>query len=216
MASEPKINISITIDEGMGNIEVFERTASQYDTEERMRIAKIITDAIRKELTDTNGKQLLDYGCGTGSIGLGLAEVFESVILVDASGNMIAQVEKKIKETEIANASTLCCDLCSEVPEGLKADYIVVSQVLLHVKEFSFLTERLYDILNPEGHLIIVDFDKNMNIVSDLVHNGFVQSELEILLKGIGFSSVRSYTFYHGKNMFMGKDASLFLSDARK
>lgn len=200
----------------MGNIDIFERTAPHYDTEERKGDAKIIVEAIRKELSDTDGKQLLDYGCGTGLIGLGLIDMFDSVILMDASQQMVAQAEKKIEGSNISNATAVYHDLCVDVPPGLKVDHIIVSQVLLHIKDHSFLMKRLYDILNSEGHLIVVDFDKNENITSDLVHNGFEQSELNTLAKEIGFSSIRSHTFHHGKNMFMGKDASLFLMDAKK
>lgn len=51
--------------------------------------------------------------------------------------------------------------------KDIQIDYIVVSQVLLHIKEYVSL-------LKPDGYLVIIDFDKNENISSDKVHNGFV------------------------------------------
>lgn len=44
---------------------IFEQMANRYDTEERKELAKIIANAIRPELQNSQTKTLLDYGCGT-------------------------------------------------------------------------------------------------------------------------------------------------------
>ena len=70
--------------------------------------------------------------------------------------------------------------------------------------------------LQPGGHLLIVDFDRKDEIASDLVHNGFDQDDLKARLAAAGFADIRGDTFYHGKKNFMGMDASRFLMDAVK
>jgi len=50
----------------MGNIDIFEMMANRYDSTERIQIAKVTSDAIRKFLVDANDKNALDFGCGTG------------------------------------------------------------------------------------------------------------------------------------------------------
>jgi ubiquinone/menaquinone biosynthesis C-methylase UbiE len=195
---------------------IWEEMAKRYDTEDRVNIANIIVQAIRLELNNTKEKTALGYGCGTGLIGLGLTDMFKSMLLVDPSVQMIEQVNQKIKTGHIECAKTLCCDFLEEVPSTLQVDYIIMSQVLLHIKNSRLILTRLYNTLNADGHLFVVDFDKNKNIISDKVHNGFVQGELIELLKQIGFTSAVARTFHYGNAIFMNKDGSLFILDAVK
>ena len=196
--------------------EIFERMALRYDTEERRRNAAVIADAMRRELAGTHGKRALDYGCGTGLVGLALLDLFASMLFVDTSPQMVAQVELKLEAAGATTGSTLCADFTTQPPPDIKVDVILVSQVLLHVKDYALLLRRLYGLLDPGGQLLIVDFDKNERIVSDLVHNGFDQAGLTGLLKEIGFANVSTHTFFHGEKLFMNMDASQFILKATK
>jgi len=129
---------------------------------------------------------------------------------------MIKQVQQKITALRIPNAATMCFDFETEVTSTLRADYIFMAQVLLHIKDVEFILTRLYDVLNPGGHLLIVDFNKNENIISDIVHNGFDQIELANTMTKIGYNSIQSETIYEGTNIFMGQDASMFILNAQK
>jgi ubiquinone/menaquinone biosynthesis C-methylase UbiE len=202
----------------MGTKEIFERMASRYDTVDRISTAKVIASAIRAELTDTLEKSAMDYGCGTGLIGLELIDLFKSMLFVDASAQMIEQVKQKIEKPHSGTAHTLCSDFCTESSQrvDLQVDYILMVQTLLHVGDYPLLLNRLYDVLNKGGCLFIVDFDRNERVESDMVHCGFVQAELVRELKQIGFASASARTFFHGKNMFMNQDASLFMLIAEK
>lgn len=195
---------------------IWEEMAKRYDTEDRVKIANIIVQAIRLGLNNTKEKTALDYGCGTGLIGLGLTDMFQSVLFVDPSVQMLEQVNQKIKTGHIECAKTLCCDFLEEVPSTLQVDYIIMSQVLLHIKNSRLILTRLYSTLNAGGHLFVVDFDKNETIISDRVYNGFVQGELIELLKQIGFTSAAARTFHYGNAIFMNQDGSLFILDAVK
>lgn len=64
--------------------------------------------------------------------------------------------------------------------------------------------------------MLIVDFDKNEKVVSDIVHNGFGQAKLTDMMIKIGYRNIQSKTFYHGSKIFMGQDASMFILDAQK
>jgi ubiquinone/menaquinone biosynthesis C-methylase UbiE len=192
--------------------------AAKYDMEDRVKIAKIIVQAVRSQIEETiahsREKAALDYGCGTGLIGLGLTDLFASMLFVDASEPMLEQINRKIDAAGVSGAGTLCCDFTQVVPPGLRVDCVIMSQVLLHIRDSRSILDRLHGMLNEDGHLIIVDFDKNAAITSELVHNGFDQVELTALLKDIGFTTVSAHTFYHGKAMFMKEDASLFVMNA--
>jgi ubiquinone/menaquinone biosynthesis C-methylase UbiE len=200
----------------VGNTDKFEMIANIYDTSERVQIAKVSSDAIREYLVEAKSKDAIDFGCGTGLVGMDLLNEFKSILFLDTSQNMINQVKKKISDTSIHNASTLCFDFETANLSGIRADYIFMTQVLLHINDVELILSRLYDILNYEGHLIIVDFNKNNDIVSDMVHNGFDQDKLSDIMLKIGYKDIQSKTFYSGSKIFMGHDASLFILDSKK
>lgn len=200
----------------MGNTDKFEMIANIYDTSERVQIAKVSSDAIRECLVDTKSKDAIDFGCGTGLVGMALVNEFKSILFLDTSQNMINQVKQKISHANIHNASTLCFDFETATLSGIHADYIFMAQVLLHIKNIEAVLSRLYDILNFEGQLIIVDFIKNDDIVSDMVHNGFDQKKLSDIMMKIGYKDIQTKTFYSGSKIFMGHDASLFILNSKK
>lgn len=200
----------------MGNIERFDRIAEHYDTPERIHSAKIIAEQIRTVLIDGAQKHVMEYGCGTGLVGLELVHNVKTMLFVDASCNMVQRVRQKLDLLQIKNAKAACFNLETQKLHALQADYIIVAQTLLHIKEIEPVLSGLFHFLPQGGHLIIVDFDKNDAVVSDDVHNGFEQAKLISVLKKIGFVNAKAETFYHGKNMFMQQDASLFLLDAVK
>lgn len=200
----------------MGNKEIFDRMARQYDSPQQLQNASIILDAIREAIGDTRDKTAMDFGCGTGLIGIALANSIQSMLLVDISQPMLDFVDKKLEKERINNARTLCCDLETENVPITPVDYIIAVQVLLHIKETTAILQKLYSLLNPAGHLLLVDFDKNDAVTSELVHNGFEQAALTKKLKQIGFAQITGKTFFHGKNIFINQDASLFFIDAKK
>ena len=200
----------------MGNTDKFDSIASNYDNPERHHIAKVASDAIKEYLGDAKSKSAIDFGCGTGLVGMNLLSEFESMIFLDASENMLHIVETKIFEVDSGNASTLCFDFESSSQSDLRADYIFMAQVLLHIQDYEALLAKLHAVLNDEGHLLIVDFNKTDKVVSDLVHNGFDQEQLKESMLKIGYKDIRSKTIYSGTKLFMNQDASIFIMAAKK
>ncbi|MGX7151068.1 class I SAM-dependent methyltransferase [Enterococcus ureasiticus] len=195
---------------------IFDRIAQHYDSPKQLELASIITKGIQTELGDTTGKTGLDYGCGTGLIGLQISDEFEEMLFVDPSKEMIHVVDQKIAQMNRINVKTVVGSFSNEDTLNIKADLIIVSLVLLHVPDTLDILKSLYQALNPKGHILVVDFDKNENINHEKVHNGFSQLELKTQLEKIGFKSISSRTFYHGQNIFMNQDASMFILNAEK
>ncbi len=194
---------------------LFNQLANKYDTLERKELAKIIAGEIKTELKKSKNQTLLDYGCGTGLVGLELAARVERLILMDSSEQMLEITKKKIEKANLRNAEAIDSDF-TKTGSDTKADIILVSLVLLHIPATQEILSQFYSALHPQGKLMIVDFDKNENINHPKVHNGFDHSNLKSLLTDAGFHSTEIRTFYHGKNIFMNRDASLFLSISQK
>jgi hypothetical protein len=58
-----------------------------------------------------------------------------------------------------------------------------------------------FDFENVGGHLLIVDFNKNEEIVSDMVHNGFDQVKLSDLMTKIGYKDIKSKLFISSRHV---------------
>lgn len=194
---------------------VFEQMAKRYDTDDRKESAKVIIEEVRKELQNSKSKSLLDYGSGTGLVSLELTDLVDSVLLVDAAKQMLDVADAKITQSGITNAKVLYSDFTKETPE-LQADIIFMSLVLLHIPDTEKILNELYKLLNVGGKLIIVDFDKNDKVSHPKVHSGFIHDDLKNKLTEAGFKSTEIKTFYHGKQIFMKQDASMFISSSIK
>lgn len=195
---------------------VFDQMAQKYDTPERIELAQIIRKELQKYLGTTRSQKVLDYGCGTGLVGIPLMENVEEMLFVDPSAEMLQITQQKLAALKSKNGTTKVgtyetLDLAAEV-----CDVIFLSLVMLHVPETEDLLTRLYQALPIGGRLLIVDFDENPAISHERVHNGFDQQALAELAEKIGFRSVSIETFHHGKNLFMKQDASLFLFEGKK
>ncbi len=200
----------------MGNTEQFDNMASVYDTFERTNIANLSSLAVEEVLSGNTYKSALDFGCGTGLVGINLHPQFEKIYFLDTSLNMLKVVEDKINELGLNKAETLHLDLETndDMDLDIKVDCIFMCQVLLHIKDYVPVLSKLKELLNPKGSLVIVDFDKNIDISSDLVHNGFIQKQLAEEIKSLGFSAVESNTFHSGENIFMKQNATMFVLKA--
>ncbi|MFP7225694.1 methyltransferase domain-containing protein [Priestia filamentosa] len=194
---------------------VFEQIAKRYDTEERIELAKIIVKEVRTELQNSKSSSLIDYGSGTGLIGLELSDLVDSILLVDSSKQMLEVAEAKISQKEITNSTVLYSDFTQGTPD-LKADIVLMSLVLLHIPDTKKILQELFNVLNDEGKLVVIDFDKNHKINHPKVHNGFSHEELKKTLSEVGFKSFKITTFYHGNHIFMNQDASMFISSSIK
>lgn len=194
---------------------VFNQMAKKYDTDDRIALAKVVVREVKSELKNSTSKSLIDYGSGTGLVGLELSNLVDSVLLVDSSRQMLEIAENKIVQKEITNAKVLCSDFTKTVPNR-KADIILMSLVLLHIPNTKNILKNLFHILNDGGKLLIVDFDKNEKIHHPKTHNGFSHEDLKKILMEVGFTSVQIKTFHHGNQIFMKQDASMFISSSIK
>ena len=194
---------------------IFNQVAKRYDSEKQIELAKIIVEEVSAALQNSKSKTLIDYGSGTGLVGLDVASQVSSVLLVDSSKEMLDIAKEKISRKGIANSKVLLSDF-TEAPPELKADIVLMSLVLLHIPDTKKILQVLFRILNDGGKLIIVDFDKNDQVSHPKVHNGFTHESLKRTLSEVGFKSTEIKTFYRGKQIFMNQDASMFIASSMK
>lgn len=211
----------------------FNTAATGWDTENRIKRAKKISDEIAKAIPAMPYRKALEFGCGTGLISFGLRDRFDDITLVDTSEAMINTLTGKINEAGVFNMTALYADILSMAGSGRgelqkvlphkKYDIIYMSMALHHVSDVESALAAFYDLLSSGGVICIVDLTKDDGSFHRLEkdfsgHNGFEQSELKALLENKGFADVRTGIFYEDVKKIEDRDVpySLFIMTGTK
>lgn len=140
----------------MNTLEHFDQRAARWDELYRSSRFKdrlsLFVEGVRASAPP--GAAVLDYGCGTGAIALGLARCGYRVDGVDGSSGMIEQAARNAAGQGIASASFKAID-----PAAWRAarryEAAVCSSVIEYVVDDEALLRRLADALLPGGTLLI-------------------------------------------------------------
>lgn len=201
----------------------FDNDAKNWDTEERINRAKIIAKEIRKSIDVNENCSAMEFGCGTGLISFNLYDKFKSITLIDSSKGMIDILNSKIHKYKVENMFPYHLDIFAENSLNKKFDVIYNSMVLHHIHDIEATIKKLYEFLNEEGQLCIVDLDEEDGSFHKEHegfdgHNGFNQENLKSILTASGFKDIESHTFFYGERIIEGKKVkySLFLMKGRK
>lgn len=202
----------------------FNHKATTWDTAERMNRSKIIAEEITKSAPIQNHFHALEFGCGTGLISFQLMNQLGHITLTDTSEGMITILKQKIQANHITNMTVILGDII-EHPELLpdKYDFIYTSMVLHHILDVDTTLQNLYDQLNENGYLCIIDLVEedgsfHKSDIDFQGHNGFNQDNLSQLLTNTGFHDVSSHVFYHDVKTIkdLKVNYSLFIMTGKK
>ena len=111
----------------------FNEKAQNWDTEERMMRAHLISKEIEKAIAGETYHNALEFGCGTGLVSFNLLLVIREMTLVDSSKEMIHIVKNKIKNCAIHNMSALELDIVKDDQLPAQYDLIYSSLSLIHI-----------------------------------------------------------------------------------
>ena len=130
----------------------FDQDAAQWDEHPgKLKMAGDAAAAILREVTLTADMDVMDFGCGTGLLGLKLLPQVKSLTGVDSSQGMLAALRNKIKTLGLTNVRAQFLDLASgERPSG-RYHLIVSSMTLHHVPDTAALFAEWFDLLYPGG-----------------------------------------------------------------
>ncbi|AOR23784.1 class I SAM-dependent DNA methyltransferase [Clostridium taeniosporum] len=201
----------------------FDELAQKWDTDRRIKRAKIIANEISKSINSNKNYSAMEFGCGTGLISFNLYDKFKDITLIDSSQGMIDILNCKIKEYKVNNMFTNHMNILEEKNLNMKFDVIYNSMVLHHINDTESIIKKFYGLLNEDGQLCIVDLDEedgsfHKKYPDFTGHNGFNQEKLKNILINIGFKHVESNTFFYDEKIINEEkhNYSLFLMKARK
>lgn len=108
----------------------------------------------RAELAD--GQEILELGCGWGSLSLRMAERYPEsrITAVSNSASQRAFIETQAHEQGLRNLHVLTADMNDFVPEG-RFDRVVSIEMFEHMCNYERLLARIAGWLKPQGRLFI-------------------------------------------------------------
>lgn len=132
---------------------------------------------------------VLDFGCGTGRVGLAFAPLARRVVFADASPAMLDVLREKLAANGIANAA-LHADGIETLPDA-SAGLIVSLMALHHIDDIPAVLEQFRRVCRGGGQVIIgevVSEDGGFHAPNVVPHNGFAPEELGAQFTAAGFT----------------------------
>jgi len=201
----------------------FDDRAKDWDSDpKKVERARVIADAIRNAVPLSREMRALEYGCGTGLLSFALQEDLGQITLADTSQGMLDVLSEKISSSGVTNMHPLRIDLSVDPLPAEKYHITYSLMVLHHIHDAREILNKFYDVLKPNGYLLVADLDKedgsfHTDGTTD-VHKGFSQSELKKWVEDAGFGNIQFSKAYEIKREVDGKEKSfpVFLMVAQK
>lgn len=108
----------------------------------------------RAELKD--GQNVLELGCGWGSLSLFMAEKFPDsrITSVSNSHSQKAYIDAQAEKRGLRNLTIITADM-NEFISADKFDRVVSVEMFEHMRNYKLLLEKIYNFLNPDGKLFV-------------------------------------------------------------
>lgn len=173
----------------------YNKIAKKYEEEYGNDLSD--TPYIDSFLEKTNGKKILDIGCGTGTLSEYIANQGFIVDAIDFSEEML-----KIAKSKIKNVNFIQMDM-RNININEKYNGIILAYSLFHIskKEVKKVIPKYYDLLKENGvMLIILQEGEGEKYVDETLENGlkkFVNyysfEEIEKILKDNHFEIIKKF-----------------------
>ena len=170
------------------------------DNHERLKMTKVISEEIIKNINLSKQWSALDYGCGTGSLSFFLHHFLDQITLADESTGMMNVLQTKIADSGIKNMHPLKLNLMEDDYKQ-HHNIIYTSMALHHIIDTDKIINKFYSLINQDGYLCIADLVKedgsfHSHITNYDGHNGFDVDKLMNILKEKGFTNVNTKICY--------------------
>jgi 2-polyprenyl-3-methyl-5-hydroxy-6-metoxy-1,4-benzoquinol methylase len=178
----------------------FDEAARTWDDDpQKAQRARRVADAISATIPALSGMDVLEYGSGTGLLGLALLRNVRSITLADSSREMTAVARQKIAALGATNATAIQLDLASGPAPETRFDVLCTLLTLHHIADTGAILRRFHDLLRPGGTLCISDLDAedgSFHGAGFEGHNGFERERLAGELSASGFPEPRFSTVF--------------------
>ncbi|MCK9595371.1 MAG: class I SAM-dependent methyltransferase [Candidatus Omnitrophica bacterium] len=174
----------------------FNIEAADWDSEpRRVKLAEDIIEAIKSEIPLNPQMDIMDFGCGTGLVGMSLRPAVRSLVCVDNSQGMLDVLKGKISRSGISRVTTRRADVSRGGELDGDYDCIVSAMALHHIENIAGLARRFYQVLRNGGYVCIADLDPDNGKFHEdnagVFHQGFEHDNLNSVFAQAGFADIR-------------------------
>ena len=174
--------------------------ANKWDSNpERRRIADEFSAEVEKAVDFSSDSEVLDFGCGTGLVGLRFGKKVKTLYALDTSEAMLGMLHAKLENEDFGNVRVLSVPLHEAgIPEKY-LDAIFTSMAMHHVEGLPEVLELMCRLLKGGGKLIVGELlpeDGSFHGDNVVPYNGFEPDELAAMVTEAGFSAVSHHA--HG------------------
>lgn len=181
--------------------DTFVEKAHTWDSNPQIiALADLFAAELEKIVPDRQGLAILEFGCGTGLVGLRYARQAATLDLVDTSPAMLAVLRSKqeARTDQVHIHEGTLSNLVGEAIAPHSLDWIISNMAVHHVEDISALIDDLRLLLKPGGRVTIGELiteDGTFHAPEVVPHNGFDPHELARTFTSGGFTPNEPYTF---------------------
>ena len=180
--------------------DAFAEHAKTWDSNPvRVAVAQAFLSAALPLAGESAQGKVLDFGCGTGLIGVNVAPLARRVDMLDTSPAMIAMLREKITEQNLDNITVHLGELNGADIDLGGTDLVLTAMALHHVADIPQVLSQLHKVLTVGGQLIVADLmpeDGSFHAPMQVPHNGLDPAELALMFDLCGFE-VLGTLFHH-------------------
>lgn len=179
----------------------FDQVAASWDEKPQRRIlAEAVTSAISNSIQLHQELEVMEYGCGTGLVGLQLAKKVGHLTAVDTSAGMLEELQKKSQSMGLENVTPNLISSDRWTLPATAFDLVFSSMVLHHITETEPLLGHLLQTLKPGGFLALADLEQEDGTFhgdpTGVAHHGFDLKALKTMLEELGFTELTTQTIH--------------------
>jgi len=174
----------------------FDHDAAHWDVEpRRVKLARDIAESIKSVVTLEPGMDILDFGCGTGLVGMLLRPQARSLTCVDNSQGMLDVLKSKVAQAGINGVTTRLVDVSKGGELTGSYDRIVSAMALHHIEDISGVARQFYKALRKGGFICIADLEQEQGRFHEdhagVFHHGFDRKHLSGIFAEADFANIR-------------------------
>ena len=201
----------------------FDQIAAEWDDSPmRAGIATAVADAIAAAVPLSTRWRALEYGCGTGLVGVRLLPRLGHLLATDLSPGMLAVLREKAAAAGLDRLGTQVLDLTSGPIPADRYDFLFTSMALHHIPDVEALVHAFGAMLVPGGWVALADLDTEDGgfhgpDVPGVAHHGFDRTQVQRWLSEAGFTDVAFRTAHTVEKIRDGETRRypIFLATAR-
>ena len=174
----------------------FGQIAAEWDDSPlRAGIATAVADAIAAAVPLSPHWNALEYGCGTGLVGVRLLPRLGHLLATDLSPGMLAVLRDKASAAGLDRIDTQVLDLTTAPAPAYRYDFLFTSMALHHIPDVAALVRTFGAMLVPGGWIALADLDTedgsfHGSDVPGVAHRGFDRAQVRRWLSEAGFTNV--------------------------